>query len=271
MMEGGFWIGMHHLRLCKYFPTSFINVNRFYGRSLGFECPAWVMDSGAFSELLRFGSYTKTVREYADIIRRWQKSGSLKAAVTQDYMCEDLILKKTGLEVKDHQELTVGRYDELMVEGLRTYVMPVLQGYEPGEYVRHLKMYGRRLAKDGMWVGVGSVCKRNSTPDSVREVLAVIKSERPDLRLHGFGLKTTALMNTDVLSMLWSSDSTAWSLNARLNGRNANGLEEAREFWDRVQGVIKNGQATLDEEGRMEGGNYAPGEDDVRGDRPGGG
>jgi hypothetical protein len=41
-----------------------------------------------------------------------------------------------------------------------------------------------------------------------------IKNERPDLRLHGFGLKTTALADPLVRSMLWSADSMAWSFAA---------------------------------------------------------
>src|SRR5208282_4648239 len=47
--------------------------------------------------------------------------------------------------------------------------------------------------KQGAWVGVGSVCKRNSNPDAIEDVLLAIKQERPDLLLHGFGLKIQAL------------------------------------------------------------------------------
>ena len=42
----------------------------------------------------------------------------------------------------------------------RVYIMPVLQGYKPEEYIEHLNMYGSRPSL-GAWVGVGSVCKRN--------------------------------------------------------------------------------------------------------------
>ncbi len=79
--------------------------------------------------------------------------------------------------------------------------MPVLQGYEPEEYVSHIRQYGDRLAHRA-WVGVGSICKRNSSPCLILEVLIAIKTERPDLKLHGFGLKTTALANGTIRRLL---------------------------------------------------------------------
>jgi hypothetical protein len=74
------------------------------------------------------------------------------------------------------------------------YILPVLQGYQPTEYVAHLHQYGDRLGA-GMWVGVGSVCKRNSKPEQIEAIVSAIKQERPDLRLHLFGIKLTALKN----------------------------------------------------------------------------
>jgi hypothetical protein len=106
------------------------------------------------------------------------------------------------------------------------YILPVLQGYAPTDYVNHLKAYGERL-KHGAWVGVGSICKRNGDPRAIAGVLLAIKRERPDLRLHGFGLKTTALGNPLVRSMLETADSMAWSFAARIKGRNGNDWREA--------------------------------------------
>jgi len=149
------------------------------------------MDSGAFTEIATHGRYRQTVEEYADEVRRWISVGQLRAVVAQDYMCEPFILRKTGLTVDEHQRLTIDRYDRLVdLLGDSVYVMPVLQGYMPVEYARHVAMYGGRLAPNA-WVGVGSVCKRNATPRSVEGVLRVIRDVRPDLRLHGFGLKIT--------------------------------------------------------------------------------
>lgn len=122
--------------------------------------------------------------------------------------------------VTDHQQETVDRYVRIL-RALRArrssaYLMPVLQGYLPDEYVECLRMYEeRRLLPHGSYVGVGSVCKRNVNPETVVGVLAAIKRHRPDLRLHGFGIKITALRDHNVRALLHSADSMAWSVDAR--------------------------------------------------------
>lgn len=223
-----FYIGLHHVNHAIHFDTCFISVNRLRERRSDFAVGHWIMDSGAFTELSQYGHYRNPPREYAQLIDRWAKCGTLELAVAQDYMCEPAILKNTGLTITEHQELTIQRYDEL--RGLAEIrIMPVLQGYTPQEYMHHLDLYGNRLS-EYMRVGIGSICKRNSNPAVIIEILEAIKCERPDLLLHGFGLKTTALANNYVLSLLHSADSMAWSYRARRNGGNANGLQEALDF-----------------------------------------
>jgi hypothetical protein len=107
--------------------------------------------------------------------------------------------------------------------------MPVLQGFRPEEYADHVRAYGDRLAP-GAWVGVGSVCKRNADPEAVLAVLQAILEVRPDLRLHGFGLKKTALEDLAIVSCLYSADSMAWSHSARRQGRDQNCYREACHF-----------------------------------------
>jgi hypothetical protein len=188
------------------------------------------MDSGAFTEVSTHGGYRYSVDEYAGQIRRWAANGHLLAAVAQDWMCEPWILQKTGLTIAEHQRLTLERYDALTAQNTAgVYIMPVLQGYAPDDYVRHIRLYGARLAT-GAWVGVGSICKRNASPRSVEAVLLAIHYERPDLRLHGFGLKTTALRSELVSDLLHTADSMAWSFQARKEGRNANDWREAKAW-----------------------------------------
>ena len=55
-----------------------------------------------------------------------------------------------------------------------------------------------------------------------------------ELRLHGFGLKTTALANPLIVSMLETADSMAWSFHARINGRNANDWREAKAWAENI-------------------------------------
>lgn len=225
-----FFIGLHQPSDAKNFATAMVSVNRLKDRVSPFEVGDWMMDSGAFTTILTHGGYPEGVEVYAAHIRRWANNGNLLCAVAQDYMCEPFMVAKTGLSVEEHQRLTIERYDALLrCDTGGVYIMPVLQGYTPADYVRHLEMYGNRLAQ-GAWVGVGSVCKRNGDARAIEAVLCAIKARRPDLRLHGFGLKTTALRSGLVRSCLDTADSMAWSFAARKQGRNANDWREAKAF-----------------------------------------
>ncbi len=234
-----FFCGLHQPSDARHFDAAFVSVNRLRDRKGPFVVADWIMDSGAFTEISTHGRYRHSVAEYASQIRRWAGNGRLLAAVAQDYMCEPWIVAKTGLSVLQHQELTVYRYDDLMAEDVSgVYILPVLQGYEPEEYVHHLRMYGSRL-KRGAWVGVGSICKRNASPRSVEAVLLAIRAVRPDLRLHGFGLKATALRSALVYDLLTTADSMAWSFQARKQGRNGNDWREAKLWMRGIEGVYR--------------------------------
>jgi hypothetical protein len=245
-----FFTGLHQPSDAKHFDAAFVSYSRLMGRKGDFAVGDWIMDSMGFSELNREqdldknggpipNDYRVSVAEYAEGIRRWKRCGNLLAAVSQDYMCEQIILDKTGMTIGEHQQKTVARYDELLRCATGVYIMPVLQGYKPNDYVHHLEMYGSRLAK-GAWVGVGSICKRNGNRHAIESVLLAIHQARPDLRLHGFGLKVTALRSGIVDQLLYSADSMAWSLQARMKGKDENGKgrgndwREAKRFTERI-------------------------------------
>lgn len=228
-----FFVGLHKPWQARHFASAFVSVNRLRGRRkpLG---TSWIMDSGAFTEISTHGRYRFSVADYAaEINRLAERDPGLLAAVAQDFMCEPVILARTGLTIERHQALTLERFDELR-ELVRAPVIPVLQGYDAADYVRHLTMYGDRFAP-GAWVGVGSLCKRNASPTSIEIILAEIRRRRPDLRLHGFGLKTTALGLAAVRDHLFSADSMAWSYAARRQGRNQNCWHEAARFVERIE------------------------------------
>lgn len=230
-----FFIGLHQPADARHFDCACISVRRLWGRLKPVECDEVLVDSGAFTEINLHHGYRSSVAEYAAELRRLHDLGVVRiaAAVAQDYMCEPFMLAKTGLTIADHQRLTIERYDALVAERLPFPIMPVLQGYAPADYARHVRAYGDRLGF-GMWVGVGSVCKRNGAPEQVVAVLAAIHAVRPDLRLHGFGVKQTALTHPGVRALLYSVDSMAWSFAARKQGRDGNSWREAAAFAARV-------------------------------------
>jgi hypothetical protein len=233
-----FYVGLHQPSDAKFFDRCCLSVNRLARRrSIG--ASDWMMDSGAFTEIATHGCYRASVEGYASEVQRWSSAGNLEIAVAQDWMCEPSILQRTGLDVAEHQRLTIQRYDELVALAPAVPIMPVLQGYRPQDYVAHLAAYGDRL-RSGMRVGVGSVCKRNTDPGAILAVLYPIHRLRPDLRLHGFGVKLTSLKHQGVRELLHSADSMAWSFHARKQGRNGNDRSEARAFVDRIEAGVVN-------------------------------
>ena len=88
-------------------------------------------------------------------------------------------------------------------------------------------------------------CKRKNESD-IRAVLSAIKAERPNWRLHGFGLKKSALACAQVCSMLESADSMAWSFDARYTGGDPNCWRTARKWGDWIQSMPKQEQLPWD-------------------------
>ena len=237
-----FYVGLDDLYYAFRFERCCINANRLRktdkrsARVSDFAVNEWILDSGAFSELEKFGHYRFPVEEYAALVNRWMTCGKMVAAVTQDYMCEPLIIEKTGYTVEEHQLRTIHRYQQLIAM-TPAYIMPVIQGFQPSEYLTHIDRYGV-LLQEGAWVGVGSVCKRNGHPAIIEFILRGIKRKRPDLRLHGFGLKLTALYRPEIRELLHSSDSMAWSKNARMNKLGAHDWRNAERYRSRISRPI---------------------------------
>lgn len=236
-----FYVGLHQPSDARHFRRAFISINRVRARKSAVQIGEWIMDSGAFRELEHFGEYRHVPAQFAADVNRIAalNSDSLRIVVSQDYMCEPAMLARTGLTIADHQRKTIERYDALKPL-IRPYLMPVLQGYSVQSYLDHIEQYGKRLQQN-MLVGVGSICKRNADPLQIKQVLGAIRRARPDIRLHGFGLKTTALASIMVRNCLHSADSMAWSFAARRQGRNQNCWREALAFVRTIEGNYEMG------------------------------
>jgi hypothetical protein len=176
---------------------------------------SWAQDSGAFTEISMHGAWTFSPKVYAENTRRHaEEIGSMEWAAVQDWMCEPFILQKTGLSVEEHQRRTVRSLLELREADPRIDWVPVLQGWEPDDYLRHVDVYDRAgvdLVAEPI-VGLGSVCRRQSTTLAER---VIERLSEDGIRLHGFGFKLNGLMRC--AKWLASADSMAWSYNARRN------------------------------------------------------
>jgi|SRR6516225_3472610 hypothetical protein len=189
-----------HRRLCQY---------KRFPRAVG----RWALDSGAFTEIQKFGEWRTTPEEFAEKALLYaDEIGNLDWIAPQDWMCEPFMLERTGLTVVEHQRRTVYSLINLRhLLGGSLRVIPVLQGWEQDDYLRHWEMYekwGFDLAGEPV-IGVGSVCRRQAST----EARLIFKHLQP-LKLHGFGVKLAGL--AQLRSLLVSCDSMAWSFAARM-------------------------------------------------------
>lgn len=173
----------------------------------------WALDSGGFTELSTFGEWTIPAKKYLELVRRYADNvGRLEWAAPQDWMCEPWIVQKTRLSVTEHQQRTIRNYLDLRSADPTLPIIPVLQGWELDDYEKHVEMYdaaGIALA-DYPVVGLGSVCRRQAT-EEITYIVGRLHSM--NIRLHGFGVKTSGLGSYGAL--LESADSMAWSFAAR--------------------------------------------------------
>jgi hypothetical protein len=192
-------------------------------RTLPRAITRYAVDSGGFTMLQKHGAWTRTPRQYVeDLHRIWNEVGPFDWAAPQDWMCEPVIIHGgtaggqhftgTHLSVEEHQRRTVANYLQLRSLAPELPIVPVVQGWELPDYERCVALYERAgidLTREPT-VGLGSVCRRQSTREGAAIVTALAAH---GLRLHGFGFKTLGLAR--VGHLMASADSAAWSSHAR--------------------------------------------------------
>lgn len=201
------WIG----RLAVPLFVSYSRITR--RRSLPRAIAPWAQDGNGFMVLLQHGAYQVSAREYARTTARYQHEiGLMDFASIQDWMCEPIMLQRTGLTIAEHQARTVRSFLELRELAPGVPWLPVLQGWHLDDYLRCAERYDRAgvdLAQQPR-VGVGSVCRRQRSGEAEHIFSALAGL---GLRLHAFGVKALGLRRYG--AALASADSLAWSYNAR--------------------------------------------------------
>lgn len=199
------WLGRSTLPL-------FVSLTRGdrFGRRPALE--HWALDSGGFTQLHR-GGWTMSPREYLDrVYALADRCPGMGWAAPQDWMCEPSALAATGRTVADHQRLTVENFVALRAIDDRRLIIPVLQGWAPGDHERCADLYAAAGVDllDEPRVGVGTICRRQNTAEIGGIVHALADA---GLRLHGFGVKAEGIARYG--ERLTSADSLAWSYRAR--------------------------------------------------------
>lgn len=219
----------------------FVSHTRLAGRkSLPRSITSWALDSGAFSEINEHGKFITSPADYVAAVRRYSDEiGGMKWAAIQDWMCEEKALKRTGLNIEEHQRRTIESYLTLATLAPEIKWVPVLQGYTIDDYRRHVDAYtdsGIDLLSFNP-VGLGSICRRQAT----QEIALLVRSlASQGLKLHGFGVKLLGLALCK--DSLVSADSMAWSWCARYspplknhNHKNCANCKVYAELWYRLK------------------------------------
>lgn len=209
------------------------------------------LDSSGFVAMKRYGGYRWDVSEYVE----FASTKPWKWWAAMDYCCEPEIAEDRA-EVQRRVDLTVETLAECReyvtywqeVEGVHwaTQPMPVLQGWRAEDYRRCVAGVNKVLG--GKWpevVGLGSVCRRKlHGPDGLLALLDEMDLVLPaGVRLHLFGVKSTALDKIGKHPRVASTDSCAWDMDARMKACKAgksNTLahrgEVMRAWYDKQEG-----------------------------------
>lgn len=180
-------------------------------------------DCGGYVATLIWGDYRYSPQQYVD----WLEKFGPRWAATMDYCCENEITSgKVGV-VGERQQRTTDMA-HLFWQDYRDAPwawVPTVHWWTVSDYVRHAQelrplicemkaYYGDQRA---FRVGIGTLCKRASVA-MVYEVVNAVAHELPDIGLHLWGVKLTALKSKLALPGVVSVDSAAWDLGGTAAG-----------------------------------------------------
>lgn len=181
------------------------------------------LDSAGFVAAARYGDYRWTPEQYIELASAfpWAWYASM------DYCCEPQVANDRPLRIL-RLAATAGmlwRLNSLADDRGIKRPMPILQGWTAKEYVESIRM--TPLAQWPDLVGVGSVCRRHlHGPDGLYAILAAIDRELPPhVKLHLFGVKSSALGQLASHPRVASSDSMAWDFGARCERRTGRDMD----------------------------------------------
>lgn len=176
------------------------------------------LDSGGFVAMRRYGGIPWTVDRYMELATAFP----FRRIASLDYCCEPEIACNRS-EILDRIARTVRANHDCAQRaadlGLGDRLMPVLQGRVPTDYERCADQLAHHMVA-GRIVGVGSLCRREiAGPEGLVAVVAHLdRVLPPGVRLHGFGVKGTALPYLKGLEhRIASIDSQAYGIAARID------------------------------------------------------
>lgn len=191
------------------------------------------LDSAGFVAMVRYGGYRWSVDDYVTLAASfpWAWWASM------DFCCEPEIASDR-VTVASRITYTVEHLDACREAASRlgaTAPMPVLQGWEPADYLD----CAARMPDLPNLVGVGSVCRRDMRgPAGLIAILRALDATLPaHVRLHLFGVKGTAIAALVGHPRVASVDSMAWDYAFRRESKPprtvTRRIDAMRAWWQR--------------------------------------
>ena len=178
------------------------------------------LDSAGFTLMARYGGFPWSIADYMALAAAYP----FRRVAAADYCCEREIARDRE-EVRDRISRTIRTNRECRDRaadlGILDRLMPVVQGRTPDDYERCVEALQRSLLP-GTIVGVGSMCRREiAGPEGLVAVVERLDRILPtDVRLHGFGVKGSALPYLRPFgARVASIDSQAYGIAARQDAR----------------------------------------------------
>jgi len=172
----------------------------------------FMLDSGAYSVISKYGTYPYKAEDYAGSIELWHPD----VAWTMDYPCEPSVRTRGNYNPEQAQEMTIENQIKLL--DLNANTQMVVQGWNLSDYLENID----RIKDAGLMterLGIGSICRRGQTSEILRIIKAVHNNVPGWVKLHGFGVKTSVL-KTEGRFFLHSADSMSWAYAWRSFTRN---------------------------------------------------
>ena len=172
------------------------------------------IDSGGFYSSMTSRKYIRTDDEYLQYVEKIMPD----YFALRDYPCEPELLKKHGLTVKQNIQRTVDNHitllDMLPNYCINAQPVPVIQGWEASDYIDCIDAFQDQGLMSN-YMAIGSVCRRTAVRN-IQKIIVSVRDAIPSwIRLHGFGIKLTALKDLAIYNALYSVDSGAWDYQAR--------------------------------------------------------
>lgn len=183
----------------------------------------FALDSGGFVAARRYGGYRWTPLQYAEFA--FEMSPTWWASM--DHCCEPEIAASPAIVQERIVRTVSGLIDcRRAAEAINDYLgttllampMPVLQGWQPRDYLRCVD-WMLRFALDELppLVGLGSVCRRPlHGANGLLRVIGTLDAHLPQgVQLHLFGVKSAALSVLADHPRIYSMDSCSWDMRER--------------------------------------------------------